>query len=284
MPHPTTTASCRKVTLFVQCLVDAFQPQVAQSMVDIFSHLGLEVECPTEQTCCGQMAFNAGHRKEAAVAARHFVTMFEDAEVIVCPSGSCTAMVVHHYPQLLATDHRWAERAKRVAAKTYEFTQFVVDALGVQDLGSKYAGTATYHDSCHLARSLGIREQPRLLLNNISGLNLVEMEDSDRCCGFGGVFSIKYPEISSALLQDKVTNIRNSGAELVVGCDVGCLMNIQGMLHRQGSRIQTMHIAQLLGFSFASGKSVKFLPFHGDPLRPLRERLPLEGELYYGRH
>lgn len=246
MKQRDSTFSFRKVSLFVQCLVDAFQPQVAQSMVDIFSFLGLEVECPTEQTCCGQMAFNAGHHKEAAVAARHFVTVFENAEVIVCPSGSCTAMVVHHYPQLLASDPAWEERARLVAAKTYEFTQFVVDVLGVQDLGAIYAGTATYHDSCHLARSLGIREQPRVLLKNISGLNLVEMEDSDRCCGFGGVFSIKYPEISTALLQDKVTNIRNSGADLVVGCDLGCLMNIQGMLHRQGSNIQAIHIAQLL--------------------------------------
>lgn len=237
----------RKVSLFVQCLVDAYQPQVAQSMVDIFSRLGLEVECPTEQTCCGQMAFNAGHRKEAAIAARHFLSVFEDAEVIVCPSGSCTAMVVHHYPQLLAQDPMWAERARQVAAKTYEFTQFVVDVLDVHDVGARYAGTATYHDSCHLARSLGVREQPRQLLQNISGLHLVEMEDSDRCCGFGGVFSIKYPEISSALLEDKVKTILRSGAELVVGCDLGCLMNIQGMLHRKGSSVRTMHIAQLLG-------------------------------------
>lgn len=247
MKQRDSTASFRKVSLFVQCLVDAFQPQVAQSMVTIFSSLGLEVECPTQQTCCGQMAFNAGHRKEAAVAARHFVAVFEDAEVIVCPSGSCASMVIHHYPQLLAADPAWVERARLVAAKTYEFTQFLVDVLGVWELGTRYAGTATYHDSCHLARNLGIREQPRVLLENTSGLNLVEMEDSDHCCGFGGVFSIKYPEISSALLQDKVANIRNSGADLVVGCDLGCLMNIQGLLHRQGSRIQTMHIAQLLG-------------------------------------
>lgn len=247
MSHSTASRhSFRKVSLFVQCLVDAMQPQIAQAMVDIFSRLHLEVDCPTEQTCCGQMAFNAGHRKEAAIAARHFVAVFENAEVIVCPSGSCTAMVVHHYPELLAADPKWSDRAKQVAAKTYEFTQFVVDILGVEELGARYAGTATYHDSCHLARSLGIREQPRKLLDRIFGLNLVEMEDSDRCCGFGGVFSVKYPEISTALVQDKVKNIVRSGADLVVGCDLGCLMNIQGMLHRQGSNIQAMHIAQLL--------------------------------------
>lgn len=247
MPRESSPVPIQKVSLFVQCLVDAYEPRTAAAMVDIFTRLGLEVDCPTEQTCCGQMAYNAGHRKEAATAARHFVSLFEEAEAIVCPSGSCTAMVVHHYPQLLAADPKWAERAQRVAAKTYEFTQFLVDILGIQDVGAAYSGTATYHDSCHLARTLGIREQPRLLLNKVAGLSLVEMEDSDRCCGFGGVFSLKYPEISQAVLQDKVNSILRTGADLVVGCDLSCLINIQGMLHRQGAKVQTMHIAQLLG-------------------------------------
>jgi L-lactate dehydrogenase complex protein LldE len=247
MPHESRPAQIKKVSLFVQCLIDVYEPQTAASMVDIFTRLGLEVDCPTEQTCCGQMAYNAGHRREAAIAARHFVSLFEEAEAIVCPSGSCTAMIVHHYPQLLASDPKWAERAQRVAAKTYEFTQFLVDILGIQDVGAAYSGTATYHDSCHLARTLGIREQPRLLLNKVAGLSLVEMEDSDRCCGFGGVFSLKYPEISQAVLQDKVNSILRTGADLVVGCDLSCLINIQGMLHRQGAKVQAMHIAQLLG-------------------------------------
>ena len=234
------------MSLFVQCLVDGMYPEVGEAMVQIFHKLGISLKCPTQQTCCGQPAFNAGYRREAKVAARRFIDIFETADVIVCPSGSCVAMVRHHYAELFKKDASWMQRAKHVAAKTYELTEYLVDILGVDDLGAHYDGTITYHDSCHLLRSLGVKEQPRKLLRKVSGAKFIEMHDSDRCCGFGGSFSIKYSDISAAMVADKINNIIASGADTVVGWDMGCLMNIQGMLSRKGSDIKIMHIAQIL--------------------------------------
>lgn len=235
------------VTLFIQCLVDGIYPQVGEAVVGIFRKLGVNLTCPTRQTCCGQPAFNSGYQGEARVAAKRFIEIFESAEAIVCPSGSCVAMVRHHYPQLFADDAAWLQRAQDVAAKTFELTEYLVDILGVvDDLGAHYTGVITYHDSCHLLRNLRVKEQPRSLLRKISGAEFVEMNDSDRCCGFGGSFSFKYADISAAMAEEKVHNIIASGADTVVGCDMGCLMNIQGMLSRQESSIRVMHIAELL--------------------------------------
>jgi len=235
----------KTVTLFIQCLVDGIYPEVGEAMVRIFGKLGINLICPTKQTCCGQPALNAGYCREAGVAAKRFIDIFETADVIVCPSGSCVTMVRHHYPRLF-DDDPWLQRARQVAAKTYELTEYLVDVLGVEDLGARYDGTITYHDSCHLLRYLRVKAQPRKLLSKVSGAELIEMYDSDRCCGFGGSFSVKYADISSAMVADKVNNIIASGADTVVGCDMGCLMNIQGMLSRQGSDIKIMHIAQIL--------------------------------------
>jgi len=234
------------VTLFIQCLVDGIFPEVGEAVVGIFRKLGVSLTCPTRQTCCGQPAFNSGYQGEARVAARRFIEIFQTAETIVCPSGSCVTMVRHHYPQLFADDAAWLQRAQEVAAKTFELTEYLVDILGVDDLGAHYNGVVTYHDSCHLLRNLRVIEQPRSLLRKIAGAEFVEMNDSDRCCGFGGSFSFKYGDISAAMAEDKVNNIIASGADTVVGCDMGCLMNIQGMLSRKGSSIKAMHIAQLL--------------------------------------
>jgi len=234
------------VTLFIQCLVDGIFPEVGEAVVGIFRKLGVSLTCPTRQTCCGQPAFNSGYQGEARVAARRFIEIFQTAETIVCPSGSCVTMVRHHYPQLFADDAAWLQRAQEVAAKTFELTEYLVDILGVDDLGAHYNGVVTYHDSCHLLRNLRVKEQPRSLLRRIAGAEFVEMNDSDRCCGFGGSFSFKYADISAAMAEDKVDNIIASGADTVVGCDMGCLMNIQGMLSRRGSSIKAMHIAQLL--------------------------------------
>jgi len=234
------------VTLFIQCLVDGIYPEVGEAVVGIFRKLGVNLTCPTRQTCCGQPAFNSGYQGEARVAAKRFIEIFESAEAIVCPSGSCVTMVRHHYPQLFADDAAWWQRAQDVAAKTFELTEYLVDILGVDDLGARFEGVVTYHDSCHLLRNLQIKEQPRSLLRKISGAEFVEMNDSDRCCGFGGSFSFKYADISAAMAEDKVSNIIASGADTVVGCDMGCLMNIQGMLSRQESSIRVMHIAELL--------------------------------------
>ncbi len=236
----------KTVTLFIQCLVDSIYPEVGEAMVRIFRNLGIDLTCPTQQTCCGQPAFNSGYRQEAKVAARKFIDIFEAADTIVCPSGSCVTMVRHHYPELFKNDAAWLPRARQVADKTFELTEFLVDVLGEDDLGAHYDGTVTYHDSCHLLRNLRIKEQPRRLLRNVAGAEFIEMKDSDKCCGFGGSFAVKYSDISAAMVEDKVNNIIKSGADTVVGCDMGCLMNIQGMLNRREPAIKTMHIAQIL--------------------------------------
>jgi L-lactate dehydrogenase complex protein LldE len=236
-----------RISLFVQCLVDAIYPDVAEAMVRIFERLGISVTIPVDQTCCGQMAYNSGYYREAKVAARRFIRIFENAEVIVAPSGSCVNMVSHHYPELFKDESQWLKRAKRISGMTFELSQFLVDVLGVEDVGARYDGTLTYHDSCHLLRNLKIKEQPRKLIQNVKGATFLEMKDSDRCCGFGGTFSFKYPEISTAMLEDKVQHIVDSGADGVVGCDVGCLMNMEGMIHRKGLPLKTIHMAQLLG-------------------------------------
>mgnify|MGYP003563289555 CR=1 FL=1 len=234
------------VTLFVQCLVDSLYPEVGEAMVALFNRLGISVRCPANQTCCGQPAFNAGHRKAAGAAARRFIQIFEDADVIVCPSGSCVAMVRHHYPELFKDDQKWLDRAAGVGRKTFELSQYLVDVLGIEDVGASYPGKVTYHDSCHLLRGLGVADQPRRLIRNIRHAELVEMKAADRCCGFGGTFAVKYPDISVAMVDEKISNIIASGADTVTGCDISCLMNIQGRLSRIGSPVKTMHLAQLL--------------------------------------
>jgi L-lactate dehydrogenase complex protein LldE len=239
-------SSVKQITLFVQCLVDGLYPEVGEAMLTLFRRLGIQVNCPMDQTCCGQPAFNAGHRKAARVAARRFIEIFEDAEWIVCPSGSCVDMVKNHYPDLFEDDAAWAERATQVGRRTFELSQFLVDILEIEDMGAAYNGKITYHDSCHLLRGLGVREQPRHLIRQLKGAEFVEMKDPDRCCGFGGTFSVKYPGISTAMVDDKIRNIIASGADTVTGCDISCLMNIQGRLSRIGSPIKTLHIAQLL--------------------------------------
>lgn len=238
--------SPKKVTLFIQCILDSCFPEVAEDMVRVLERQGLELVYPPAQTCCGQPAFNAGYRQEAATLARKFLDVFEDAECIVCPSGSCVSMVRHHYAELFEGDPRLLDRAEKIGAKTYEFTQFLVDVLGVTDVGATWNGQVTYHESCHLLRNLGVSAQPRALLANVRGLELIEMERADECCGFGGTFSTKYPEISEALLETKLANVQATGAGTVVGCDMGCLMNMQGMIKRRELPIQVRHIAQIL--------------------------------------
>lgn len=234
------------VTLFIQCLVDALFPEVGEAMVRIFDRIGIPLVYPEEQTCCGQPAFNSGFRREAAAAATRFIDLFEPAEAIVCPSGSCVAMVRHHYPELFAQDPAMRQRVLAVGKKTFELSEYLVDVLGITELNAVFPGTVTYHDSCHLARTLGIRDQPRQLLRRVQGLELIEMDHSDTCCGFGGTFSVQYPDISLALVDDKINHILQSGADTVVGCDVGCLMNIRGRMSRRGETVRALHLAQVL--------------------------------------
>ncbi|MGD8341947.1 MAG: (Fe-S)-binding protein [Desulfobacterales bacterium] len=236
----------REVTLFIQCLVDTHYPGVAEAMVRVLQRLGISLSCPVDQTCCGQPAFNSGYRRQARVAAQHFIEVFEDAKTIVCPSGSCVNMVRHHYQELFQNEPRWLPRALNMARRIFEFSEYLVDVLGIDDLGARFDGRVTYHDSCHLLRGIGVRQQPRRLLQHVGGIDFIEMRDSDHCCGFGGTFSVKYADISDAMVTDKVKNIIDTKADAVVGCDMGCLMNIQGKLSRLGSSIKVMHLAQIL--------------------------------------
>ncbi|WP_027185431.1 (Fe-S)-binding protein [Desulfovibrio inopinatus] len=235
------------VTLFIQCLVEHLAPEAGMAMVRLFDRLGVDTVYPENQTCCGQPVFNAGHRDKAMVAARRFIEIFESAEVIVCPSGSCVHMIRHHYPELFRDDQTWHRRATTVAEKTYELSEFLVDVLHIDNVGARFDGRVTYHDSCQLARGLGIRRQPRALLEHVDGLTLVEMEESDRCCGFGGTFAIKYPELSLKIVDDKIKTILDTGADAVVGCDMGCLLNIEGRLKRLGHAVPVLHLAEILG-------------------------------------
>jgi len=234
------------VSFFVPCLVDAFHPGVAAGVVTVFKRLGIPLNCPPGQTCCGQPAYNSGYRRQARRAAQHFVRVFENANAVVCPSGSCVQMVRHHYRLLFADSPSWLARSRRLAERTFELSEYLVDILGVKALGARCTLRLTYLDSCHLLYGLGISRQPRQLIDHVRGTVRVEMRDSQRCCGFGGAFAVRYPEISSAMLADKLDNIAATGAEAVVGCDIGCLMHIAGMARRRGLALHVLHIAQLL--------------------------------------
>ena len=235
-----------KVSLFITCLVDQIFPDVGISMVSVLRRLGVEVDFPAAQTCCGQPAFNSGFSNEARDLAKRFIEIFEDSDYVVAPSGSCTSMVRVFYSELLHDEPEWNDRAQRLASRTYEFTEFVVNVLGVDDVQASYRGKVALHQSCHLLRELNVRNEPQRLLKSVKGIDLVDLERSETCCGFGGLFSIKYPEISGGILQEKIESIEKSGADVVVACDVGCLMHIAGGLSRQDIATKTMHIAELL--------------------------------------
>jgi L-lactate dehydrogenase complex protein LldE len=235
-----------KASLFITCLVDQIFPEVGMSMVTVLRRLGVEVDFPTAQTCCGQPAFNSGFSSEARDLARRFIGIFENSEYIVAPSGSCTSMVRVFYKELFNDDPDWQKRAEALASRTYEFTEFVVNVLGIDDAGASYRGKVALHQSCHLLRELNVRTEPQRLLNSVKGIEHVQLERAEACCGFGGLFSIKYPEISGGILQDKIESVEKSGADVVVACDVGCLMHIAGGLSRQGIATRTMHMAELL--------------------------------------
>ena len=235
-----------KVQLFGTCLVDTLFPEAGEATVRLLRRFGAEVAFPKGQTCCGQPAFNAGYRAEARGAAEHFLSVFTGDDPIVTPSGSCAAMVKHHYPALFRDDPAMRAKAERAAARTYELSQFLVHVLRAHEAGLRGTGKTTYHASCHLTRSLGVREEPLLLLRSLRGSEFVPMPDVARCCGFGGTFMAKLPEISCVLADEKAASILASGADTVTGCDAGCLMNIGDAMKRRGSPVRVAHIAQLL--------------------------------------
>jgi L-lactate dehydrogenase complex protein LldE len=235
-----------KVSLFITCLVDQLFPQVGVSLVEVLRRLGVEVIFPEAQTCCGQPAFNSGYRTEARELARRFIDVFDASEYIVAPSGSCTSMVKVFYEDLFEDDAATSERARRLAARTYEFSEFLVNILKVEDVGAQFRGRVALHQSCHLLRELNVRSEPLKLLRAVRGIELVELERADVCCGFGGLFAIKYPQISGGILQEKIDSIKRSGADVIVASDMGCLMHINGGLTRQRVAVRTLHIAELL--------------------------------------
>jgi L-lactate dehydrogenase complex protein LldE len=230
----------------ITCLGDMFYPQVGVAIVRLLRSLGVSVDFPAGQTCCGLPLFNSGYHRDAARVARRTVAVFRDATHVVVPSGSCAWMLRKEYPGLLKDDSLLGPQARAVASRTYELSQFLVRVLGVTRLSSTFAGRATYHDSCHLLRGLGEAEAPRTLLRNLDGVDVVELPGADQCCGFGGSFSVRLPEVSSAILDKKVAAIESTGADCLVACDAGCLMQIGGRLSRQRSRVRAVHLAELL--------------------------------------
>ena len=242
-----------RASLFVTCVVDQFYPQVGESTVRVLRRLGVDVDFPQGQTCCGQPAFNSGFWDEARPVARRFLDVFRDAPLIVAPSGSCVSMVREFYRELFRDDAAALAEARDVASRTYELSEFIVDVLGVTDVAGATASPpspdgrrVTYHEACHLRRELGIMTQPRALIGSVPGVELAEMEQSEVCCGFGGTFAVKYPEISAAMLRHKLENILNAAADTLVACDSTCIMQIAGGLEKRGDPVRTMHLAELL--------------------------------------
>lgn len=235
-----------RVALFITCLGDQFFPEVGESAARVLRRLGVEVTFNPLQTCCGQPAFNTGFRDEARQVAARMIDVFRDAEYVVAPSGSCTTMVRVFYPELFADDPERLRAAEELRGRVYEFSEFLVNVLKVEDVGASFPRRVTYHDSCHLLRELGVEAEPRKLIRAVRGIELVEMQDYKLCCGFGGTFSVKFPEVSVAMGEDKVHAIAATGAEYVVANDSGCLMHLAGVIHRRGLPLKTMHLADLL--------------------------------------
>ena len=229
-----------RVGLFVTCLADTLFPEVGKATVTLLERLGLEVAFPPEQTCCGQMHLNSGYPDEARALARRFVEVFEPFDAVVSPSASCVALVCGHYPELL----EGADRG--VAARTWELSRFLVDRLGVEDVGSAYVGTVTYHPTCHSLRHLRVGDAPLRLLRGVPGLELVELPEAEECCGFGGTFAVKNADVSAAMLDEKLANVLSTGAGAVCACDASCLMHMGGGLRRRGAGVRPLHLAEIL--------------------------------------
>lgn len=235
------------VQLFVTCIIDTLYPETGTAVVNVLHRAGVEVCFPPGQTCCGQPAFNAGLRREARKMAVQTIRAFEDYPgPVVIPSGSCAAMVRHSYAELFKDDPNWLPRAQALAKRTYEFSEFLVDILGISNIGARFDGSMTYHPSCHLLRGLGVDRQPRALLAAVHEAKLVELPEASDCCGFGGVFSVEHPEISTSMLKRKINNLETSGASVLVSCDAGCVMNINGGLHKGHKNQRAVHIAEIL--------------------------------------
>jgi len=246
MTEPTGRRRPKRVALFVTCLGDAFYPQVGEATVRLLNRLGMTVDFPLGQTCCAQPAFNAGFHDQARQVAERNLQLFADYDYVIVPSGSCTAMIRLFYADLFDADPDLRPQAASLASRTYELSEFLFSVVGIDDVGAAFPGKVAYHASCHLQRELGVAEAPRRLISRVSGIEACDAEMSEQCCGFGGTFAVKYPEISSAMLEKKIDSLQRAGADTLVSCDAGCLMHIAGRLRRQGKDVKVLHLAELL--------------------------------------
>ncbi|MGH3147916.1 MAG: (Fe-S)-binding protein [Rubrobacter sp.] len=237
-----------RVALFVPCYVDQINPEVGVSVVRVLRRLGVEVIYPERQTCCGQPAFNSGFFDEARSVARHFLSVFERErfDYVVCPSGSCTTMVSHYYPFIFEDLPDERERSEVLAGYVREFSDFLVNVMGVSELGVSHEAKAVFHTGCHQRRELGVLDEPRELLGNVAGLDLLDWENEELCCGFGGTFSVKMPSVSTAMADEKIKALEKSGADTLISGDSSCLMHLEGRLRRKGHDTRVLHLAQVL--------------------------------------
>ena len=236
----------RKVGLFVTCLANMFRPSAALASAKLLELAGCTVQVPESQVCCGQPAYNGGDRNGAKQIAKQVITVFDDVDYVIVPSGSCAGMLKHHYPLLFKDDTEWETQAHSLANKTFELTDFLVNVCGYDKAPGNFKGRITFHDSCSGLRELNIKEQPRKLLRSIAGLELIEHTKAETCCGFGGAFCVKYPDISDAMVTKKAEDIISTNIDTLVACDLGCLINIAGKLSRIGSDIHVRHVAEIL--------------------------------------
>ena len=235
-----------RVGLFVTCLVDLFRPSVGFAAVKLLEEAGCTVEVPATQTCCGQPAYNSGDKADTKAIARQVIDAFEGFDYVVVPSGSCGGMIKEHYTELFADEPALFQRAQHLAKRTYELVSFLTDVRGLDRVNARYDGVATYHDACSGLRELGVKQQPRKLLAGVQGLTLKELPGAEVCCGFGGTFCIKYPEISDKMVAEKAADILATGADTLLAGDMGCLLNMAGKLTRLGQRVRVRHVAEVL--------------------------------------
>ncbi|GAB6179528.1 (Fe-S)-binding protein [Desulfotomaculum defluvii] len=235
-----------KASIFVTCIVDSFYPQVGEAMVRVLEKSGVQLEFPESQVCCGQPAYNTGYWDETRQVAKTLLEAFKNSEYVVAPSGSCVAAIREYYPIIFEKDPEYLPLARELVQKTYEFSEFMVKVLQISDVGARFPHKVTYHASCHGNRLLGVTPYAKKLLAHVKDMQLLELPHAETCCGFGGTFSVKQPEISEAMVDEKVHHIKETGADVVTAIDMGCLMNIEGRLKKEGSPIRTLHLAQLL--------------------------------------
>ena len=244
--RPDGSDMAPNVALFVTCLVDLFRPSVGFAAIKLLEDAGCRVSVPAMQTCCGQPSYNSGDQADTRAIAKQVIEAFEGFDYVVAPSGSCSGMLKLHYPELFAGDAEWESRAAAFSDKVFELVSFLVDMRGVTGVAAKFAGTATYHDSCAGLRELKIKDQPRKLLASVEGLQMKDLADAEVCCGFGGTFCIKYPDISNAIVTKKAKRVTESGADMLLAGDLGCLMNMDGKLKRDGVAVEVRHVAEVL--------------------------------------